>query len=1089
MAGKRIAAAGRLLARVLARAFSLASLGLFSFAAASLVALERGSFAEGGLRSAVETTIRERFDGARVERAALHLTRRGRATLVLSELAVPEANATLNHVAVALRPSGLLQGRAHAERLHVVGGTVRPDAVWSAGAFDPAQAVRTFSLDASLRQVAAPLRAAKAAMDRAALDTVVVRDVDLSLPLEGGLAVRVAYAVIERNHNYHNGLDVHVRAIVEGRSMVLRGRWDETADGEFLSVSLAHVPLRWLPTLFTRGTTPVRFDAPASVRLRLPFAADGRPKQARVEVEVAAGHVWFGSTEPTPLLGAKAAFRLNPAKNAIALLPSTFQTTSVSGTVVGGVRKGDGAVLDFEFATEELASRAAGAARPVAAAWHVSGEFDVASRRLDLDDVRLVGEGGGFAGSGALDLNDPWPGMRVTVRTAGLNLSLLKAHWPPFVAAPVRDLVHERVRSGRLGSSVLDLDVPPGLLGRLHDGVALGPDQLNATVAFDGARLRTAGDLPDLEGAAGTLRVSGATVLAELTAGAASPAGGHAVAFDGSRMVVPDAFAPGLPVELDVTARGPASDLLRLSATKPLRLPPLDGIGPTDVHGTVALAAKASLPLRGAHPRPTAWSAEAKVEGLALARPFRGRRVADADLVLRADGEAVRVDGTARLDGVKARLAFVQPLGTGGTAGDQRVALRLGEKDRARLGLALGGLVRGPVDVRLRSLPGGGQRADVDLSGAIVDLAFLDWRKGAGVPARLQFDLEQRDGQTRIGALQLTGSGISARGRALFDRKGMRSAAFEDVRLGTTDALRLSAKRGDVGYKVVVSADRFDARSVLALLTKEKGTKGAGGGGGSRINVVGDFKELVGFNGQTVRGASVQVAVRGSEVRAVRFTGVAGTNGATAITLARKGNASTLRAESGDAGALLAFSGLYDKMRGGTLGVQLRRTGDGPYRGTVAAKRFDIVGEPKLQRLFAKGRTGGERTGSEQNRPAKRRLRAPVRIEEASAAVRKSGNALVVANGRFRGGDMAMTFEGTVFDANDRMKLKGTFLPAYGLNRLVSNIPFVGLATGNGRKSGLVGITFRLSGPWRAPALQVNPISLFAPGVFRKVFE
>ena len=67
--------------------------------------------------------------------------------------------------------------------------------------------------------------------------------------------------------------------------------------------------------------------------------------------------------------------------------------------------------------------------------------------------------------------------------------------------------------------------------------------------------------------------------------------------------------------------------------------------------------------------------------------------------------------------------------------------------------------------------------------------------------------------------------------------------------------------------------------------------------------------------------------------------------------------------------------------------------------------------------------------------------------------------------------------------------MTGTFLPAYGLNRIFGEIPIIGEILGNGRDKGLIGITFKLSGPAKSPQLSVNPISLVAPGIFRQIFE
>ena len=67
--------------------------------------------------------------------------------------------------------------------------------------------------------------------------------------------------------------------------------------------------------------------------------------------------------------------------------------------------------------------------------------------------------------------------------------------------------------------------------------------------------------------------------------------------------------------------------------------------------------------------------------------------------------------------------------------------------------------------------------------------------------------------------------------------------------------------------------------------------------------------------------------------------------------------------------------------------------------------------------------------------------------------------------------------------------MTGTFMPAYGLNRIFGELPLVGDLLGNGRDRGLIGVTFKLDGAAKSPRLQVNPLSVMAPGVFRQIFE
>jgi hypothetical protein len=62
-------------------------------------------------------------------------------------------------------------------------------------------------------------------------------------------------------------------------------------------------------------------------------------------------------------------------------------------------------------------------------------------------------------------------------------------------------------------------------------------------------------------------------------------------------------------------------------------------------------------------------------------------------------------------------------------------------------------------------------------------------------------------------------------------------------------------------------------------------------------------------------------------------------------------------------------------------------------------------------------------------------------------------------------------------------------MPAYGLNRLFAEVPIVGFILGNGSDRGLIGITFRVTGTIEKSSMQINPLSIIAPGVFRQIFE
>ena len=86
------------------------------------------------------------------------------------------------------------------------------------------------------------------------------------------------------------------------------------------------------------------------------------------------------------------------------------------------------------------------------------------------------------------------------------------------------------------------------------------------------------------------------------------------------------------------------------------------------------------------------------------------------------------------------------------------------------------------------------------------------------------------------------------------------------------------------------------------------------------------------------------------------------------------------------------------------------------------------------------------------------------------------------------GPQVGFSLSGFVDHARDRLDIVGTFVPAYGLNNAFSQLPIVGLILGGNRNEGLIAIDFRIPGPMASPTLHVNPMTVVAPGILRKLF-
>ncbi len=245
-----------------------------------------------------------------------------------------------------------------------------------------------------------------------------------------------------------------------------------------------------------------------------------------------------------------------------------------------------------------------------------------------------------------------------------------------------------------------------------------------------------------------------------------------------------------------------------------------------------------------------------------------------------------------------------------------------------------------------------------------------------------------------------------------------------------------------------------------------------------------NLNSVVGFNDEKIGNFEARYVSSGGRLQALNFSGITG-SGEAVVSQTREGRA--LNITSGDAGAVSRFADLYQHMQGGLLNMSIRLGNGGNWDGSVDIRRFAIVNEQRLHSIVSTPVGENQRS---LNSAVKRNIDTSAqRFQRGFARVVSRGGVVGIENGVVRGDQIGATFQGVIRDQRGNMDMTGTFMPAYGLNRLFAELPVIGIILGNGSDRGLIGITFKLTGKFDHPAMQINPLSIIAPGVFRNIFE
>lgn len=716
----------------------------------------------------------------------------------------------------------------------------------------------------------------------------------------------------------------------------------------------------------------------------------------------------------------------------------------------------------------------------------VAGVYQPKSRKLVAEQIGVRSGGPGeVLGAAALSfIDDGSPGISLSLNVHDMPVSHVKQLWPWFSARNARLWVLGNLFGGTVTDANLQFQVVPGRLG---NGVPLTGDEVFGRFQIEGSRFDTAGRIPPVRDAVGAVAFHGNDVDISLSSGSVYMPSGRTVAASGGTLTIKNANRPIVVGGLDIDVAGEAPAIAELASYEPINAMRHVGLAPEDLSGNVSGHVRADIPLtRGMDTSTLDWLVSLDYQDLSLAKPFEDQTVSEANGSITVGPKQAMISAEARLNGIPAELDLVEPLADDGPARSRKVTLVLDDKTRNASMPGLSDLLSGTIKVAIDKSGEGAQQVSADLTSARLDIPWAGWSKGAGIPAKVTFDMAKSGSTTTLTNFDLEGKSFSIAGNVTLVNGSLSALRFSKVALNRGDDIAVSVKRAGKSYAVDVSGASLDARSLIKQFTSDAdtATKGAGS---DAISVSADVASLTGFHDEVLSNLKLEYSAAGSRVNGLNVTAAASSGAAITIDNTTSEGGRVLRVKSADAGAILRFLNVYEHMEGGAITLSLSGAADGPMKGQVDASNFYVVNEPKLASIVSTTPAGDTRS---LNEAVKGNIdTSRVQFERGFAEIDKGSGYLKLANGLLRGPRIGTTFQGTLYDPNNNMDMTGTFMPVYGLNRIFGELPLFGPLLGNGRDRGLIGVTYRLRGNANKPTLNVNPLSVVAPGIFRSIFE
>jgi hypothetical protein len=850
---------------------------------------------------------------------------------------------------------------------------------------------------------------------------------------------------------------------------------------------------------FAGGFRTTRFDtdAPFSFDLQFALGAGDEVLEASGQAEIGRGYFRFDEPDHEPVMIEKVAGVATWDRGArkLVIAPLVFKAGGFDMTVVGEARPPAGATSIADAARLDGPwTIALGLKAPTVVAPERAGEKNIRidsgllNARLFLEERQIVFDKFAFAGpdthmglNGALSWRDD---IRITLKMGieETQISALARLWPTHVAPAVRAWFVDHVPTGVLKRANYAADFDGAALTAMRYEQA-PPDRslLAEGDIVEGAVTDILPGMAPLSGINGRLRITGQTVSFAATSGVMETGPGRRLALSSGRFIVADSALRPTPAVVEVDVGGDVeavADLLTLPAIAAHASVP---VAPSALKGSIEGRLRVDFETgENARDEATTFAIDATTSNLAVDNLIGKEKLEGGALHVVADRAGLRISGGGRIFNAPATLDLRRGFGDKGAA-QANVAFTFDDAARQRAGYAIAG-VSGPILATIRTpipVENVDMQFELDLSRTSFDNPLPGLAKPAGKPARAAFNLTRRGEAMALEQFVFDAGPTQAQGVIEFGRDGaFRAARFTQARLSPGDDMRVDVQRSGETLKIVARGANFDARPMMqGLLRADHGAKG------SIEDLDLDFKApiVTGHNKQILSNVELKLARRGGKPRTVALTGAFGRE-PIVVGVDRSSNGQPqLEISTNDGGSLLSFLDIYRKMDSGALSATVQ-LGQNRADGALRIRDFYVRGEPTVRQLMAQ--SGTARTDDRGNYRFDPDL---VRVGRLESEFSWSGGQLTVREGVLSGPEIGLTFDGFIDFQHERLDLVGTYVPAYALNSLLSNIPVVGVVLAGGQHEGVFGLSYRLYGALSSPSINVNPLSAIAPGLMRKI--
>lgn len=783
------------------------------------------------------------------------------------------------------------------------------------------------------------------------------------------------------------------------------------------------------------------------------------------------------------VIGGSAAFTGLPFSSLARLAPRLADNVSLSTPADGG--------FTFEFEPPNALLKASGTLEAangtlgLPALYPKPLPFDTVSVDLGYDATtgtvkmtKFILRDGAASASATAQISDIFDLAKLTLRGSVKDVPgrRLDEVWPPILGVNARTWAVRNLEGGTVPNATLELDATV----KLSDPRTFRLTRLGGTIEFSGVTAHYFKPLPPAVKVAGRAEFDTARFDIDISEGHLDD-----VQLAGSELRFFDIDTDIEKAEINIAAQGSVSTALEVLGHDTLKLAQRVGFDPGSVVGQAGARIRFAFPLtKKLTLDMVRFAASANLQGVGMPGVVHDQALTDGRLTLDLNRDGMRIAGDGRIAGLPVFITQDEVFSEGARIRRRKQLKTSVDGERIRdLGLPALAEIEGPVtvDAEMLDLANGFSEvsAVLDLRDAQLAIPALRWTKPRGAAGRVRFSIDMDGAKPRhLKSASLIAADLGVDLSADFaPRTGaLRRVYIDRLVLANSSMSGNVEVRENGSYHATLSGSRLDIRRFMDDDVE------APSAAGIPFSVNARFDEILIGALPPITATLVDLRHDGTRLSDIQVAGRVDDEPVT-IDYVAQDDIKRFELRADDAGRVLRGFEIIDSIAGGRLTIAGTITGRGDDERTLvnlSVDEFGLIDAPVLAQVL----NAAFLVGLVDTLQGK-----GIRFERLNAEIAITKERAEILDALAYGASLGVSASGGLDRINRTAGINGMIVPAYGLSRLIDQIPILGRILTGGEKEGLLAAEYRIDGSLDRPTVTVNPLTALTPGFLRALVK